>query len=90
MTEFYVFVKTEISLQSSYDSMFLMLETKYSQTCIQQSPLGQRKNDGTRQMTAYLRSSYAYYCYKKAFIGKKIGGHFAMLRCFCNDLQLIS
>jgi len=66
LTDFYVFVKTEISLQSSYDSMFLMLEPniKYSQTCIQQSPLGQRKNDGTRQMT-YIKT-YSQTCIQQS------------------------
>jgi len=28
----------------------------YSQTCIQQSPLGHMENDRIRQLTAYLRS----------------------------------
>jgi hypothetical protein len=91
----YVFVCSLSAISERY----MFLENIYSQTCIQRSPLGQRKSDSLRQLTADLRSVDPDFQFSSTticaillanviFVGKH-GSHFLKLWCFCYNLQLI-
>ena len=84
---------------SAISERYMFLENIYSQTCIQRSPLGQRKSDSLRQLTADLRSVDPDFQFSSTticaillanfiFVGKH-GSHFLKLWCFRYNLQLV-